>query len=168
MKSFLFFLLFLLIFHFESFSNFYWQQRVKYFIEVDVDVTTNKFYGKEHLIYYNNSDDTLRNVFFHLYYNAFQPGSMMDVRSRSIRDPDQRVKDRIYNLKDDEIGYHKILTLKQNDKELSFDIQGTVMEVILDHPLTPGDSTNFFLDFEYAGWDDPVKMVSDLSVCFGS
>ena len=148
MKSFLSLLFFLLIFCFESFSNFYWQQRVKYFIEIDVDVKTNKFQGKEHLIYYNNSEDTLRNVFFHLYYNAFQPGSMMDVRSRSIRDPDQRVKDRIYNLKDDEIGYHNILTLKQNDKELSFDIQGTVMEVVLEYPLTPGDSTNFFLDFE--------------------
>ena len=41
----------------------------------------------------------LNKVFFHLYYNAFQPGSMMDVRSRTIADPDSRVGNRIYHLK---------------------------------------------------------------------
>ena len=34
-------------------------------------------------------------MYYHLYFNAFQPGSMMDVRSRTIEDPDRRVLDRI-------------------------------------------------------------------------
>ena len=124
MKSLNFALLFLLLISFQSFPNSYWQQKVKYFIEVDIDIRNNKFHGKEDLIYYNNSTDTLKNVFFHLYYNAFQPGSMMDVRSRNLPDPDRRVMDKISNLKDDQIGYHKILYLKQNGENLRYaDIQ---------------------------------------------
>src|SRR6187551_148876 len=61
-----------------------WQQRVKYVMNVDVDVNTNRFTGKQQLEYTNNSPDTLKKVFYHLYWNAFQPGSMMDSRSREL------------------------------------------------------------------------------------
>ncbi|HVU57996.1 MAG TPA: hypothetical protein VHD83_23205, partial [Puia sp.] len=61
-----------------------WQQHVKYTMDVDMDVTTNRMTGKQTLAYTNNSPDTLRKVFYHLYWNAFQPGSMMDVHSREL------------------------------------------------------------------------------------
>src|SRR3989337_3574860 len=80
-----------------------WQQKVKYVMNIDMNVETNQFAGKQKLEYWNNSPDTLTRVFYHLYFNAFQPGSMMDVRSRTIADPDRRVMDRIYNLKENEI-----------------------------------------------------------------
>ena len=78
-------------------QNGRFQQAVSYKMEVDMDVATNRYQGKQVLAYTNNSPDTLTRVFYHLYYNAFQPGSMMDVRSRTISDPDQRVKDRYPN-----------------------------------------------------------------------
>ena len=59
-----------------------WQQRVKYAMDVKMDVVTNRFTGKQRLEYFNNSTDTLHKVFYHLYWNAFQPNSMMDNRSR--------------------------------------------------------------------------------------
>ena len=59
-----------------------WQQRVKYTMNIDMNVQTNQFTGKQKLEYWNNSPDTLSRVFYHLYFNAFQPGSMMDTRSR--------------------------------------------------------------------------------------
>src|SRR6201986_3368555 len=59
-----------------------WQQRVKYSMDIDMNVETNRFTGKQKLEYTNNSPDTLTRVFYHLYFNAFQPGSMMDNRSR--------------------------------------------------------------------------------------
>lgn len=124
-----------------------WQQRVEYYMEVDMDVNTNQFTGDQTLKYYNNSPDTLTKVYFHLYLNAFQPGSMMDVRSRSIEDPDRRVRDRIYHLKEDEIGYHKIESLKQDGKKLSYSIDGTVMMVELKKPILPGASTTFDMTF---------------------
>src|SRR6201985_4029996 len=61
-----------------------WQQRVKYTMDVNMDVTTNRFTGKQTLAYTNNSPDTLYKVFYHLYWNAFQPNSMMDARSREL------------------------------------------------------------------------------------
>ena len=93
-----------------------WQQSVKYTMTIDVDALTNKFKGKQKLFYQNNSNDKLDRVFYHLYWNAFQPNSSMDVRSRELGkqmingrpDWDSRVKDRISNLKANEIGYQKI------------------------------------------------------------
>mgnify|MGYP000505818947 FL=1 len=61
-----------------------WQQRVQYEMSVSLNDQDHSFQGKTKLVYTNNSPDTLREVFFHLYFNAFQPGSEMDVRSRKI------------------------------------------------------------------------------------
>ena len=125
-------------FHFLA-QNSYWQQEIKYDIEVDFDDKMHQFNLSQEITYTNNSPDDLEKVFFHLYYNAFQPGSMMDVRSRTIKDPDSRVGERIYRLKPSEIGFQKIISLK-NEKEhdLKFNEQGTILEVFLEKPLRPG------------------------------
>ena len=60
-------------------------------MDIDVDVTTFQYKGKQKLVYTNNSPDQLKNVYYHLYFNAFQPNSQMDIRSRNIKDPDKRV-----------------------------------------------------------------------------
>lgn len=125
-----------------------WQQRVEYTMDVRLDVTTHKLDGSQRLVYSNNSPDTLKKVYYHLYFNAFQPGSMMDVRSRNLPDPDRRVMDRIAKLKDNEIGYQHIQSLKQDGKDLSFHINGTVMEVLLSKPLLPGAKSVFDMKFE--------------------
>ncbi len=132
-----------------SFSQDYrWQQRVEYTMNVHLDVSTHKVTGDQKLVYYNNSPDTLSKVYYHLYFNAFQPGSMMDVRSRNLPDPDRRVLDRISKLKENEIGYQHILALKQDGKEVSYHIEGTVMEVTLAKPMLPKTKTVFEMKFE--------------------
>lgn len=125
-----------------------WQQHIEYTMEIDMDVTTNQFTGLQQATYTNNSPDVLNKVFYHLYFNAFQPGSMMDVRSRTIRDPDRRVGDRISKLKPDEIGYQKILSLTQNGQNVNFETVGTVLEVDLAEPILPGQSVTFDMTFE--------------------
>src|SRR5688572_3451358 len=115
-----------------------WQQRVEYAMDVRVDVNSHKVNGNQKLTYYNNSKDTLTKVYYHLFFNAFQPGSMMDVRSRSIADPDGRVMDRISKLKDNEIGYQHIISLKQDGKDVSHFVNGTILEVTLSKPILPG------------------------------
>lgn len=124
-----------------------WQQRVNYKMDIDFDATQHQFTGKQQLKYTNNSPDTLKKVFYHLYFNAFQPGSMMDVRSRTIQDPDRRVKDRISKLADNEIGYHKIDSLSQNGKGLNYHIEGTVLEVELAEPILPHSTVDFYMEF---------------------
>lgn len=129
-------------------QDYRWQQRAEYTMDVKLDVKTHRVNGTQKLVYYNNSKDTLSRVFYHLYFNAFQPGSMMDVRSRNIMDPDPRVTDRISKLKDDEIGYQHIQSLKQDGKDVSYRIEGTVMEVTLSKPILPGAKTTFDMKFE--------------------
>ncbi|WP_417600724.1 M1 family metallopeptidase [Owenweeksia hongkongensis] len=126
----------------------YWQQEVKYTMDIDFDVAKHQFSGKQELLYTNNSPDTLNEVFYHLYFNAFQPGSMMDVRSRNIVDPDKRVGDRISKLGKEEIGYHKISMLKQNGQQVNFQVTETVMKVELAEPILPGSTATFSIDFE--------------------
>jgi len=131
--------------YFNSFS--YWQQRVEYNINIDFNHKNHQFVGQQNLIYFNNSPDTISKVYFHLYFNAFQPGSMMDVRSRSLPDPDSRVMDRISKLKKNEIGFHKIKMIQQSGMKLEYHIQGTVLEVELQNPLLPNQSTDFYLEY---------------------
>lgn len=126
----------------------YWQQAVDYKMEIDFDHTTHRYDGKQNLTYYNNSPDTLYKAYFHLYFNAFQPGSMMDVRSRTIEDPDPRVGDRIFNLSEDEIGYMKVVSLSQNGDLVSYEEVGTILEVDLAEPVLPGKKTRFQMEFQ--------------------
>lgn len=126
----------------------YWQQRVEYVMDVQLDVKTHHVTGTQKLTYFNNSKDTLQKVYYHLYFNAFQPGSMMDVRSRNIMDPDPRVGDRISKLKDDEIGYQHINNLKQDGKDATYKVNGTILEVTLPKPILPNSKTVFDMKFE--------------------
>lgn len=126
----------------------YWQQHVDYKMEIDMDVENYQYKGKQELVYTNNSPDVLNRVFYHLYFNAFQPGSDMDVRSRTIADPDGRVKDRIFNLGPDEIGYIKVNSLTQNGKEVSHKTVGTILEVKLNQPIQPGEKVTFNMVFD--------------------
>ncbi len=127
---------------------YYWQQHVDYKMEIDMDVESYQYQGKQTLVYTNNSPDVLNRVYYHLYFNAFQPGSEMDVRSRTIADPDGRVGDRISKLQPNEIGYIKVNSLKQNGTTLKHETVGTVLEVQLAKPIQPGESVTFNMDFD--------------------
>lgn len=125
----------------------YWQQEANYKMVIDFDVIKHQFEGKQEVSYTNNSPDTLTSIYYHLYFNAFQPGSMMDVQSRTISDPDPRIGDRISKLQPHEIGYHKIDWIKQEGKSLDFAVEGTLCEVQLLQPLLPGSSTTLEMQF---------------------
>ena len=113
-----------------------------------MDVENFNYSGKQQLIYTNNSPDTLQNVFFHLYFNAFQPGSEMDVRSRTIADPDSRVMNRIQNLAPENQGFLNVLNLTQDGEKLKTTLSGTILEVELKKPIFSGEQTTFEMNFE--------------------
>ncbi|MEP1955226.1 MAG: M1 family metallopeptidase [Algoriphagus sp.] len=123
------------------------QQAASYQMDIDMNVQTNQYTGTQVLTYTNNSPDTLDRVFYHLYFNAFQPGSMMDERSRSIADPDRRVGDRISKLKPDEIGFLRVNSLKMNGKDVVYNEVGTILEVDLSTPILPNTTVKFDMSF---------------------
>lgn len=124
------------------------QQRVEYEMDIKMNVQTNQFTGTQKIVFYNNTDDQLDKVFYHLYFNAFQPNSMMDVRSRALPDADPRVADRISKLKPEEIGYTRVKSLKQDGVEVKFEENETILEVRLAKPVAPKSKTVLEMTFE--------------------
>ena len=142
----LFYLFFSLPFVLLSQSN--WQQNADYEMNVDIDVESYRFNGSQEILYTNNSPDTISKVYYHLYFNAFKPGSQMDVRSLNISDPDSRVKDRISKLGKNEEGDLSVFELKQDGKPVFFEQQETVLLARLNKVLLPGKKTKLTLLFE--------------------
>ena len=138
----------------------YWQQKVDYKMNVSMDVKTYQYKGSQQLIYTNNSNDTLKRVFYHLYNNAFQPGSEMDLRLQTIKDPDARMvtkskevdktinTSRISKLQPNEVGFLHVSNLKQDGLVATCKEVETILEVTLPKPLLPGKKTILTLDFE--------------------
>lgn len=128
-------------------NSTYWQQTVDYTMNVDMDVNRYQYSGDQTLVYTNNSPETLDRVFYHLFFNAFQPGSKMDVRSRTISDPDPRVGSRIAALEPNEIGYLHVSNMTQDGTSLNPMEEGTILVVPLAKPLAPGASTILKMNF---------------------
>lgn len=126
----------------------YWQQSVDYNMDIDFNVKKNQFDGKQILKYTNNSPDKLDRVFYHLYFNAFQPGSVMDERNKVLSDSDSRVAGRISRLSKKEIGYTKVKSLKMDGQDTEFFENGTVLEVILPKSIDPGQTVSLEMEFE--------------------
>ena len=129
-------------------NSSYWQQHVDYQMEINMDVENFQYEGKQKLVYTNNSPEVLNRVYYHLYFNAFQPGSEMDVRSMTIKDPSPKIGDRISKLQPNEIGYIKVNKLKQNGKDLNYKTVGTILEVTLNKSIQPGEKATFEMDFD--------------------
>lgn len=125
-----------------------WQQKAEYEMDIDMNAKKHQFKGVQKLTYYNNSPDRLTKVFYHLYFNAFQPGSAMDVRSRTISDPDSRVRDRISKLDEKEIGYHEIGSLTMDGVACNYTVEGTILEVSLPKPIEANSKVVFEMKFD--------------------
>lgn len=129
-------------------------------MSIDMDVTNYKYNGKQVLEYTNNSPDVLHKVFYHLHFNAFQPDSEMDARLQTIPDPDRRMavnlgtrenpqyESRISKLTPSEIGFIDVKSLTQNGHQVSYRVEGTILEVTLASPIQPGDKATFDMVFE--------------------
>ena len=130
----------------------YWQQHVDYTMEVDMNVESFQYTGTQKLTYTNNSPDTLNRVFYHLYFNAFQPGSEMDVRLQTIQDGDKRMmndgKSRIASLTPEEQGYLHAISLTQDGTSVVFNEEETILVVDLNTPIPPGGKSTFDMEFK--------------------
>lgn len=125
----------------------YFQQRADYVMDIVFDAKNHSFTGKQVVTYTNHSPDTLTRLYYHLYFNAFQPGSLMDIRSRTIPDPDARVGERIRDLRPDEIGFHKVNSLMMDGQKVQFVVDGTVLQATLPRPLPPGGKCSLAMEF---------------------
>ncbi len=133
------------------YSQAYWQQHVNYVMDVQLDVNTNLITGTQKISYTNNSPDTIRRLFFHLFYNAFHPGSMMDelssstenlvighdAKGKDLVDFDARYKEKIYRFDSTQIGFCHVKIVSVDGKPQQLTEHETILEVKLDKPLLP-------------------------------
>jgi aminopeptidase N len=129
--------------------NGYWQQDVYYQIKATLDDQTDIISGQEQLTYRNNSPDTLLFVFFHLYQNAFVPGSYLDDLNKANNN---NVKYGKYELQGLGIEILSFETTFINGKTIQFNNirqhDNTIMKVMLPEPLLPGNDVTFNMTFK--------------------
>jgi len=126
----------------------YWQQAVDYTMEVSLDAETANYSGTQSLVYTNNSPETLYKVFYHLYFNAFQPGSEMAIRLKNSPDRNTRFKVDLDSLTKEQQGFLNVSNLTQNGMAVKTVNSETILEVLLNEPIPPGGSSTFKLEFE--------------------
>lgn len=125
----------------------YWQQRIDCRMEVELDVKDHRYQGTQRLVYYNQSPDTLDRMYYHLYFNAFQPGSEMHEWTRRLPDPDTRILSKLEDMAPEEQGFLRVRKLTQAGMPVLFEENRTILEVKLAKPLAPGDSTVLEMEF---------------------
>ncbi|MBV8326914.1 M1 family metallopeptidase [Chryseobacterium sp.] len=142
-----------IISQFQAQQGAYYQQAAKYKMDIDVNAEKFTYQGKQTLEYTNNSPDELNVVYFHLYWNAFKPNSMMDQRVASQgKNGDGRLQkdgiSRLASIPKDQEGAQNIHWIRQNGKELKFEVQETIMKVYLAEPIKPNSTTTFTMDWD--------------------
>jgi hypothetical protein len=113
----------------------YWQNTADYDLKINFDPATRLLTGSEEITYINNSPDSLRLVYFKLYPNLYQKGS---VKSMSIK-------------AEDEINGVKISSLSINNNKIDstrIEIDGTNM-IVNGFPIASEQTAHFSLSWSY-------------------
>ncbi len=110
-----------------SFSqNNYWQQEVDYEMVIDVNVQNHTYNGTQKLVFTNNSPETLDRVFYHLYFNAFKPGTDLEQNSRYSTDDSRTMSKNILMLDDKDWGDVQIKWMLQDGSPIEFKVEETI------------------------------------------
>ena len=120
----------------------YWQQDVHYTIDATIDEQTDIVTAKENLVYSNNSPDTLKFVYFHLYQNAFQPESYSDDLQKTNGYPA-----RYGRYESQKLGT-AIDKINVDGKEVKIQLDNTILKVWLPKPLLPNENVVFDINFK--------------------
>lgn len=126
----------------------YWQQEVEYTMTVNMDIDDYTYEGTQKLVYTNHSPDSLKKVFYHLYFNAFRPGSEMAIRQDNAADINTRFDIDLDSIPAESEGRLEVFNLKQDGTPVDSESSETILEVTLNKPLPPGSKTVFNLEFK--------------------
>lgn len=120
----------------------YWQQDVHYEIDAVVDEKTDIITAKMKLTYWNHSPDTLYEVFFHLYENAFQPCSYYhDLHRQNHLHPE-------YGKYEIQCLGTTVDSFRHDGNWIQPELDNTILRAKLNHPILPGGVTVFELNFK--------------------
>jgi len=126
----------------------YWQQDVHYDMRARLDEVHDLINGTIDLTYWNNSPDTLREVFFHLYANAAKAGSYMEQLGT-----DNRARGTA--AKEDTARGTDVLSMTVDGVAVQREVDNTIMKVTLTTALLPNSKMVFHYTFvtHYGGME---------------
>ena len=123
----------------------YFQQDVRYTIHVSLNDTKHVLSGFETVIYTNNSPSILKEIYFHIWPNAYKDNST--ILAKEIF---QSGDDRMLAAKQEDLGMIDSLDFKINDESVQwFFLKDTIdiCKIILNKALNPGDSITISTPF---------------------
>lgn len=119
-------------------GSLYWQNHADYDITVRLDTISKRIHGKESVVYFNESPDTLTNIVLRLYQDLFKKGAIRDreIHSRNIHEG-VKIDTIIIN------GSGISLKSQHNKKN------GTNLSIHLDEPLPSNSKLNLYCEWSY-------------------
>ena len=118
----------------------YWQNRADYKIDVHFDPSSRLVSGKEKIVYFNNSPDTLRQLVFHLFPDIYKKGNAHDPQIVPSDQGDGTILEKLSLNRDGE-------NLLAKDGAVTFEHTGFVLN--LPAALAPRDQTQIDLTWHY-------------------
>ena len=129
----------------------YWQQRVDYEIDVELDDENQRIIGSERITYHNNSPDTLRYLWVQLDPNIYAPESHAVLTSLApdLENASYRSIESMFARQSFDGSVDITSVVDARGKPLAATINDTMMRVDLESPLEPGRSVRFSIDWNY-------------------
>ena len=144
MKTQLLFASFLLTTVILSAQDKYFQQKVNYKIDVELNDKKNELYAFENIEYFNNSDDTLKFLYFHLWPNAYKNTNTEFAKQNLNLGRTRFHRHKKYR------GFIDSLDFKVNNKKVKWNIYNNIEDICILHlntPLEPHKSINISTPF---------------------
>ena len=127
----------------------YWQQKVDYKMDIEIDDDNAKLMGSSSIKYQNNSPDVLNYLWLQLDQNVREPHSDRSKLSTG-KVSDRPAMWKLERMQNDFEGGFKIDAVTNDaGKPMKYTINKTMMRVELAQPLKPGQSTNFNVKWWY-------------------
>ena len=145
MKNLIFLLLIIALSATAVSQHAYWQQQLHYIIDVQLNDNEHSLDGFLKLRYLNNSPDTLRFIWFHLWPNAYK-----NDRTAFSEQLLENGRTDFYFSSREQKGYINRLDFRTNNHTLTTEdhpLYIDVLKVYLAKPLTPGEETELTTPF---------------------
>ncbi len=128
------------------FGGNYFQQSVHYYIHVTLNAKERTYEGDETVVYRNNSPDTLKFIWFHLYPNAFK-----NTRTPFALQQKRFCRRHFFFSRPEERGFLEISDVKCDGEKTTFTFAKNAIDevkIYLPQPLLPGDSVRISMKFK--------------------
>jgi len=139
----------------------YWQQQLEYFIHVELNESDKSFNAKQILEYKNNSPDTLRELYIHVYPNAYSDKNtpfakqLLENGNMNFAKAERMEMGKIKDIEFQEIPALKdkndIFSQNLKGKKLQWEFQDAIDIIKIDfqeNPILPGQKRYIYTPFK--------------------